>query len=37
MVSVVDCAQVPSNFVLLKVGVPRWLGFLVFSWGEFGW
>jgi hypothetical protein len=27
-------AQIPSNIIMLHVGVPRWLGFLVFSWGE---
>ena len=25
--------QVPSNIILLRVGWPRWLGFLVFGWG----
>jgi hypothetical protein len=33
--AVLCCAvQIPSNIIMLQVGVPRWLGFLVFSWGE---
>jgi hypothetical protein len=25
--------QVPSNFIMLRVGVRWWLAFLLFAWG----